>query len=118
MRKLNLSGIKYGRADFEAIVNGCPNLEKLDLTANRKQRNDGIIKLGHSESKLSVLKMRLVQKLADSGLMALAACPSLKKVYMGSSQSKITEKGLSAFAQGRSASTLRRLVSWFPPPPI
>ena len=52
LRILYASGCSIGNEDLEAIVNGCPNLEKLDLFANRKIRNAGIIKLGYSESKL------------------------------------------------------------------
>ena len=116
LRMLYASGCSFGGEDLEAIVNGCPNLEKLDLFANRKIRNAGIIKLGHSESKLIFLNLLMVQKLADSGLMALAECPSLRKFFMG--KSKITERGLSAFAQGCCSSSLRGLVSSpFPPPP-
>jgi len=101
--------------DLQAIANGCPNLEKLVITDNRKVRTDGVVALAKSLHKLEVLNLLSIPKLFDPALEALAECPSLQRIYMGTLR-RVTTPGLSAFACGKSASTLTRLVCTLPPP--
>ena len=116
LRELYAPACGMWTEDLEAIANGCPNLEKLNVHANRRIRNAGVIKLCHSGSKLTLLNLLLLKKVSDPGLMAMAECPSLEKLFMGKLMA--TEKGLCALVKGPSASSLQRLVSLaFSPPP-
>ena len=105
---IRANGCGLSTEDLEAIAKGCPNLQRLIIFGNNKIRNAGVVALGHSQSKLEIINLEQLHKLSDPALLALAECPSLRNLFLG--RMKATEKGLSAFARGRSSSSLRRLV--------
>jgi len=109
LHRIKANGCGLWTEDLEAIAKGCPNLESLVIYGNPKIRNAGVVALCHSESKLEIINLQQLHKLSDPALIALAECPSLHHAYLG--RMKATENGLSAFARGRSSTSLRRLVS-------
>jgi len=108
LHNLRANGSSLWTEDLEAIAKGCPNLQRLIIYGNPKIRNAGVVALGHPQSKLEIINLQQLHKLSDPALVALGECPSLRNVFLG--RMKATENGLSAFARGRSASSLRRLV--------